>query len=347
MKMVQEAAFTGYEEETQPFMFGWDLDQNGNPVVDNGSDEKPVLVGVSSRALLQRLDREPRSFILRVDATFKLNQVSYPVLVIGMSDRERRFHLLAVVVLSQIVEEMYTKALAALRRVFEAVANKPLRVYYVMGDADDGQFNSVKNGFGRDNQYVYLMCFFHVMKNVNDRLKFIDERAANRVRKDIYDLHCAENRSDFVRLFYSILPRWRGDPSTAAFAIYFKKMWLTRKFIRWQSFQSPSAYATTNNPAEQFNRVIKRDYTLRAKLKMGSLLRQLQECCSNESEKAHDFGITPKATDDLQRRSKEMDRKSLLQDANVPEDEEVFASNPVVNVLSPCRKNLHPVKDQN
>ncbi|KAG3223762.1 hypothetical protein PC129_g5541, partial [Phytophthora cactorum] len=107
MKMVQEAAFTGYEEETQPFMFGWDLDQNGNPVVDNGSDEKPVLVGVSSRALLQRLDREPRSFILRVDATFKLNQVSYPVLVIGMSDRERRFHLLAVVVLSQIVEEMY------------------------------------------------------------------------------------------------------------------------------------------------------------------------------------------------------------------------------------------------
>ncbi|KAG2790887.1 hypothetical protein Pcac1_g634 [Phytophthora cactorum] len=41
-------------------------------------------------------------------------------------------------VLSQIVEEMYTKALAALRRVFEAVTNKPLRVYCVMGDADDG-----------------------------------------------------------------------------------------------------------------------------------------------------------------------------------------------------------------
>ncbi|KAG2771285.1 hypothetical protein PC129_g13159 [Phytophthora cactorum] len=67
---------------------------------------------------------------------------------------------------------------------------------------------------------------------------------------------------------------------------------------------------------------------------MGSLLRQLQQCCRNESEKAHDFVITPKATDDLHRRSKEMERKSLLQDANVPEDEEVFASNPVVNVLS-------------
>ncbi|KAG3004795.1 hypothetical protein PC119_g15505 [Phytophthora cactorum] len=138
--MVQDAAFTGYEEETQPFMFGWDLDQNGNPIVYNGSDEKPFLVG--------------------------LNQVSYPVLVIGMSDREQRFHLLAVMVLSQIVEEMYTKALAALRRVFEAVTNKPLRVYCVMGDADDG-------------------------------LKVIDESGANRVRKDIYDLHFAENRSDF------------------------------------------------------------------------------------------------------------------------------------------------------
>ncbi|KAG2913049.1 hypothetical protein PC114_g8673 [Phytophthora cactorum] len=175
--MVQDVAFTGYEEETQPFMLGWDLDQSGNPVVGNGSDEKPFLVG--------------------------------------------------------ILEGMYTKDLAALRRVFEAVTNKLLRVYYVMGDADDGQFNSVKNVFGRDNQYVYLMCFFHVMKIVNDTLKFVDERAANRVRKDIYDLHFAENRSDFVRLCYSILSRWRSDPSTAAFAIYFKKVRLTGKFIRW------------------------------------------------------------------------------------------------------------------
>ncbi|KAG3112377.1 hypothetical protein PI124_g8403 [Phytophthora idaei] len=45
VKMVQDAAFTGDEEETQPFMFGWDLDQNGNPVVGNGSDEKPFSVG--------------------------------------------------------------------------------------------------------------------------------------------------------------------------------------------------------------------------------------------------------------------------------------------------------------
>ncbi|KAG2927797.1 hypothetical protein PC129_g6142 [Phytophthora cactorum] len=201
--MVQDVAFTGYEEETQPFMLGWDLDQSGNPVVGNGSDEKPFLVGVSSRALLQ-------GWIVSQDRLYYTSRG-----------------------LSQILEGMYTKDLAALRRVFEAVTNKLLRVYYVMGDADDGQFNSVKNVFGRDNQYVYLMCFFHVMKIVNDTLKFVDERAANRVRKDIYDLHFAENRSDFVRLCYSILSRWRSDPSTAAFAIYFKKVRLTGKFIRW------------------------------------------------------------------------------------------------------------------
>lgn len=31
----------------------------------------------------------------------------------------------------------------------------------------------------------------------------------------------------------------------------------------------------TNNPVEQFNRAIKRDYTLRARRKMGTLIQQL------------------------------------------------------------------------
>ncbi|ETO62374.1 hypothetical protein F444_19708, partial [Phytophthora nicotianae P1976] len=42
-------------------------------------------------------------------------------------------------------------------------------------------------------------------------------------------------------------------------------------------------YATTNNPVEQFNRLIKRDYTLRAKHKIRTLFQQLADCCGHQS----------------------------------------------------------------
>ncbi|ETP31919.1 hypothetical protein F442_19270 [Phytophthora nicotianae P10297] len=198
MQMVRDAAFTGRGEHAQAFMFGWDLDVDGKPVVGNGSDNNPFLVGITSKTLLVRLGRDPGTYILHVDATFKLNQVSYPVLVLGMSDKRRRFHLTAMVIVSQIVEDMYTKAFAALKRVYTAVTGKQLMVYYVMGDAYDAQYNAIGNTVGEGQPFVYLMCFFHVMKNVNDRLKSVEDMLANRVRKDIYDLHFAASLQDFV-----------------------------------------------------------------------------------------------------------------------------------------------------
>ncbi|ETN00976.1 hypothetical protein PPTG_24157 [Phytophthora nicotianae INRA-310] len=55
-------------------------------------------------------------------------------------------------------------------------------------------------------------------------------------------------------------------------------------------------YATTNNPVEQFNRLIKRDYTLRAKHKIGTLFQQLADCCGHESVTLRIFKESPEVT---------------------------------------------------
>ncbi|KAG3075563.1 hypothetical protein PI124_g20496 [Phytophthora idaei] len=93
---VQRLAFNGGEDEHEPFTFGWDLDREGNIVVGNGSDEKPFLVGFSTKTLLHQASRDPKTFIFHVDATYKTNQVGYHVLVIGITDVARTFHLLAM-----------------------------------------------------------------------------------------------------------------------------------------------------------------------------------------------------------------------------------------------------------
>ncbi|KAG2782921.1 hypothetical protein PC129_g12117 [Phytophthora cactorum] len=113
-RKVQETFFTGQEEETAAFTFTRRTNVNGNAVVGNGSNADPFVIGVSAKKLLRRADRDPASFILHVDATYKLTQIGYPVIVVGISDRARRFHLLAVFIVSQQQREQRTEDLRLL-----------------------------------------------------------------------------------------------------------------------------------------------------------------------------------------------------------------------------------------
>jgi hypothetical protein len=98
---------------------------------------------------LRNADRDPGSFILHIDATYKLSQVGYLVVVVGVSDRSRQFHLVAVFVVSQETQEQYTELLSSLRRVYELVTGKELCVQFAMGDADLAQWAALQNAFGK------------------------------------------------------------------------------------------------------------------------------------------------------------------------------------------------------
>ncbi|ETM35202.1 hypothetical protein L914_17861, partial [Phytophthora nicotianae] len=52
---VHQRAYHSSEAMTEAFTFGWQLDNAGKPVVGNGSDEKPFVVGISTKALMLRL----------------------------------------------------------------------------------------------------------------------------------------------------------------------------------------------------------------------------------------------------------------------------------------------------
>ncbi|ETI51031.1 hypothetical protein F443_05554 [Phytophthora nicotianae P1569] len=133
VEAVQRLAFNGGEEEHDPFTFGWEVDREGKLVVGNGSDEKSFLVGFSTKALLHQASRDPSTFIFHVDATYKTNQVSYPVFVVGITDIARKVSLLVLLVTSQQQECHYAKAFAAIRWIYSKVLGEQFRAAYVMG----------------------------------------------------------------------------------------------------------------------------------------------------------------------------------------------------------------------
>ncbi|RLN55051.1 hypothetical protein BBJ28_00004329 [Nothophytophthora sp. Chile5] len=158
---AQSAGFTGQEEETAAFTFSWRIDREGKPVVGNDSNANPFVIDISTKKLLRQADRDPSSFVLHLDVTYTLTQVDYPVIVAGILDQARHFHLLAISIVSQQQQDQYTEVLSHLARVFATVTGNPLRVKWGMVDADVAQWNALQEVFGGEgSSFRFMMCFF-------------------------------------------------------------------------------------------------------------------------------------------------------------------------------------------
>ncbi|KAE8979596.1 hypothetical protein PR001_g24508 [Phytophthora rubi] len=341
-EFIHKHEFSGHENDTTPFTFSWTRDEYGNMFVGNGSDEKPFVVGTTTKRLLFRMDRPSNSFIHHLDATFKLNQVDYPVVVCGISDRCRSFHLVALFISSQRTECQYVECLKALRNVYARVTGKSLVVSTVMGDADKAQFNAFTIVFGPDNNYIYLMCFYHLVAKIVERTKGMSEAANDRVFRDIYNIHFSRTMLACVELVQVSTTAWRSDPETNEFAEYFVTQWLKGEFVRWQCFHTAGAIATTNNPVEQFNKKLKRDYTLRQRLKMGTLMKQLLSCCHNESSSERGFRLQVEPSSTIKRRTKELVKLKLLGEV-IPPSAVVEAVNSNIKFAASSRPPRVPV----
>ncbi|KAG2783074.1 hypothetical protein PC129_g19664 [Phytophthora cactorum] len=133
---VHERAYNGSESMTESFTFAWQLDNGGKPIFGNGSDKKPFIVGILTKATMLRLTIPPESFTLHLDVTNKTNQCEYHDLVVGVSDRSRRFHLVALFVISEETQPVFQAALLALRRQHYWITHKHLQVRYATAGGD-------------------------------------------------------------------------------------------------------------------------------------------------------------------------------------------------------------------
>ncbi|RLN88063.1 hypothetical protein BBJ28_00003622 [Nothophytophthora sp. Chile5] len=309
---IHARAYTGRESMTQTFTFAWNLDEQGKPVVGNGSEERPFVIGLTTKALVLRLMRSPNTYILHVDATFKLNYRGYPVLVVGISDRSRGFHLVALYIVSGETQKIIQPMFMALKRLYGWLTGRDLVVRYAMADADKAQYNAVNAVLGDNPQFLSLMCFFHVMEKVCKAIKPFPSFVSSDIIRDLYDLHFARTHLEFTRMRDALLRKWMTVPILIDFAQYMSGQWLGSRFSGWQLYSTPSGFASTNNPVETFNSILKRDYTLRRCLKMGALLAELSNCCEDQSANERPFRLEVIPTEALIRRVRELVRENLL-----------------------------------
>ncbi|GAB9462878.1 hypothetical protein Gpo141_00000359 [Globisporangium polare] len=146
--LVPQLHFTDSSVDDKAFAFGFDQDDSGAPTLGNGSDAEPFLIGVTTKRLRLNLRHTDTDFF-HMDATFKVNQLDYSLIVCGVLDRSRTFHLVALFITSQLTQVCQTNALDHLLHKYKEVSGVYPAIKYCMGDADNAQRNAYTTVSGR------------------------------------------------------------------------------------------------------------------------------------------------------------------------------------------------------
>ncbi|POM81688.1 Hypothetical protein PHPALM_303 [Phytophthora palmivora] len=241
-----------------PFLFGYDVRENGAPVFGIGSDVDPLVVGVSTPFIITTLCFA-EEYVFHIDVTHKLNQSGYPTTVVGVSDSSRSFHPVAMFAASQVTGPVMTLPLSHLFDTYKEITGEFPTIRYCMADAHKAQFNAVA---------AVNALKTNPPTNVGEHIRGVVGESVSLILHHLYQMHFARNEEEFRRFSDAAIEKWKAVPELVTFAEYFKKQWLDTTLSNWSVFHTPPGYATTNNPVETFNKVIKQDYTFYSSVKL-------------------------------------------------------------------------------
>ena len=204
--------------------------------------------------------------MLQTDATYKLTWQGYPVLLVGTSDADKVFHPFALAVTKGETTTDFTFLFQALHNAYLEWSPTIL-----MADGSDAISNGFTAVFGPP--ITRLMCFFHVIKNLETYFKPLTKKGVRlHLKEDIYALQSCSDKNKFSKAAALFMVKWRkkDDSRINDFLDYFEREWLI-KYPNWfegAAVEQPS----TNNGIESTNAIIKKEHTMRERLPVGQFL---------------------------------------------------------------------------
>jgi hypothetical protein len=256
--MIQESRFDTSTGDTNYFSFGYTI-VDGVPQIGFGGDSGVFKVGVTTKRLLLKMNRNPATFVFHWDATYKINSLAYPVLICGISDPSGKFHPVAFFIISQESTEEYVWALRELMKAYKEVVGRDLKIDYVMGDAGKAPVAATKALQPELNVKTLLMCFYHMVACVVKRLGAVHVRVKALVSRYMFKMHESRHNEECDMHWYEAKAQWETCEVLVFkdFVEYFQQQWIFGDCCNWQVYHTPSGFPTTNNPCELFNKHFK------------------------------------------------------------------------------------------
>lgn len=212
-----------------------------------------------------------------IDATYKINWLGFPLMVLGTIDRAKRFHPLVYACCSHEATLDYEFIFESVKNAIKKHTHCKFEPEIVIADGSNAIRNAFFNSF--KSAKLHVMCYAHVLRNCSKQ-PFVSKTNKSLIFEDIRKMHLAPNKSTFTMMSKLFCAKWIEIEKN--FVAYFKKEWLNMH-CNW--FEGAAQYTpSTNNALESHNAVIKRKITLRRRLPMNEFLKCMKEMTSDASE---------------------------------------------------------------
>lgn len=216
--------------------------------------------------------------ILHVDATYKLIWQGYPVLIVGTTDKQRKFHALCLAVSTTEQKDDFKLVFKSMKDNIQLLFSSAFRPTILVADAA----KNIQNAFNEEFEDSKVrMCWAHAKRNIQSKVESLVEKAAQRqILADIDILHSLTDQDAFDKATVYFLQKYEREKS---FVEYFRDQWLLQN-RNWYLGAAPSS-PSTNNALEAFNKVIKDSNTLRERLQLSRFLVLAKEMVNEWSLK--------------------------------------------------------------
>lgn len=211
-----------------------------------------------------------------IDSTSELNWHGFPVTILGIVDRAKKFHPIAYACTTNEKENDYAFVFEAVKAAAQIYFSFDFKPSILIADGADAIRNAFYKSF--ESAKLDVMCFAHVLRNIRKR-KFVSQNNRSLIIEDIRKIQLAADKQTFKMMANKFCLKW--SLVEADFIAYFKKQWLGRH-CNW--YEGAALYTpSTNNAQEGYNGAIKKKVTLRRRLPMKEFLGSMKQMASDRS----------------------------------------------------------------
>lgn len=227
----------------------------------NVKEDKYFRFFISTRRLLSMV---ATATIVHSDATHKVTTELLPLIAVGVTDGNAKFHLSGITIASRGATDDYALTFNALKAGVNMVTRGEHNIQpkVLVSDGDASIHNGFKfafyNGGGDDDdaeyEYLIIMCYFHVTLNIQSKYKFVIKSNKSRFLDDIRILHLCNREKKFDVGCTLFVKKWKPIEPEATRLVnksFFKK---NKNWYIGCGFRIPKH----NNNMESFNSTMKR-----------------------------------------------------------------------------------------
>jgi hypothetical protein len=148
------------------------------------------------------------------DATYKLLWLGFPVLVVGTTDKVKRFHPFGIGVTSTETCVDFAFIFNAIAKGVLALTGDTYRPQVLIADAAAAITNGFCAAYSYDAQrsvleFVRIMCWAHVNINCDKKVKAVNDANFRKfLMQDICQMQLADNHEMFIKSFELFKKKW-------------------------------------------------------------------------------------------------------------------------------------------